>query len=208
RHRAAGSMKTTESFLNSQQDDHFWSGKRVCVTGGAGFLGYHIVKQLTALNARVRVLSLPPVANHPLFQESDIETVWGDVRDRRVVYRALDDCEVIFHTAAVVAMWGPALRQMQEVHVLGTQNVLAAARPEARIVHTSSIVGIGASRAGKMLNEESPFNLDRVRIDYVHAKRAAELLARKAAAGQHVVVTNPGCLLGPEDYPQSVMGRF
>jgi len=44
-----------------------WQGKRVCVTGGTGFLGFQIVQRLVALGARVRSLSLPPTHTHPLF---------------------------------------------------------------------------------------------------------------------------------------------
>src|SRR5262245_16477609 len=45
-------------------DARFWEGKEVCVTGGTGFLGYQIVRQLLDLGARVRVLALPPEDRH------------------------------------------------------------------------------------------------------------------------------------------------
>ncbi|HMC66163.1 MAG TPA: NAD-dependent epimerase/dehydratase family protein, partial [Gemmataceae bacterium] len=187
----------------------FWARKRVCVTGGTGFLGYHIVQQLVTLGARVRVLALPPNPEHPLLKASNVEFMRGDVRDLAVVRGAVAACDVIFHTAGVVAVWGQALQRMNSVHVEGTRNVLAAAGSDARIVHTSSVVAVGASRDGDVLNEDSPFNLNGVRIDYVQAKRAAEQLAFAAAArGRHVIVTNPGYLLGPEDHEHSVMGRF
>jgi dihydroflavonol-4-reductase len=187
----------------------FWAGKRVCVTGGTGFLGYHLVRQLCALGAEVRVLSLPPRRPHPLPQREDVSCVFADLLDRAAVRRAITGCDVVFHTAGLVALWGPALKRMYAVHVNGTQNVLAAADAGARIVHTSSIVAVGASRAVVVLTEDSPFNLDGCGIDYVYAKRVAEELALAAAAdGQDVVVVNPGYLIGPEDYELSVMGRL
>lgn len=187
----------------------FWSGQRVCVTGGTGFLGYHLVRQLLDLGADVRVLALAPSAAHPLWNEPRVQKTFGDLRDAKLVHRALSECGCIFHTAGVVAVWGEALRHMHAVHVEGTRNVLAAVPRGARVVHTSSIVAIGASRDPETLTEESAFNLSGCRVDYVHAKRAAEELALTAAArGQHVVVANPGYLLGPEDHERSVMGRF
>src|SRR5262249_27943337 len=79
----------------------------------------------------------------------------------------------------------------------------------ARIVHTSSIVAVGASRSGRVLDEESPFNLARLRVAYVQAKRGAECVAlEEAARGRQVVVVNPGYMVGPEDYEPSVMGRL
>ncbi len=186
----------------------YWNHRRVCVTGGSGFLAFHLVQQLRELGARVRVFGFAPRPDHPLHQWRDVESVVGDVLDRDAVQRAVGDCEVVFHTAGLVAVWGPALAKMHAVHVEGTRNVVASA-PHATIVHTSSIVAVGAGRRGEVLDEDSPFNLDGLPIDYVQAKRNAEQVALDAAhAGQRVIVTNPGYLLGPDDLEPSVMGRF
>jgi dihydroflavonol-4-reductase len=185
----------------------FWRGQRVCVTGGTGFLGYHLVCRLLKLGADVTVLALAPRADHPLLLRP-VKTVFGDVRDPETVRRAITGCGVVFHTAGLVATWGPALRQMHSVHVTGTEEVLRAAGA-ARVVHTSSIVAVGAPWGREPVTEDSPFRLDRLRVDYVRAKRAAEQVALEAAArGRHVVVTNPGYLVGPGDYEPSVLGRF
>jgi dihydroflavonol-4-reductase len=190
-------------------DQSFWAGKRVCVTGGTGFLGHHLVQQLLDLDARVCVLALPPRPGHPLRTQSGVECRFGDVCDGETVRQAVADCDVILHTAGTVAVWGPALERMHAIHVQGTRNILEAAPPRSRVVHTSSLVAVGASRTQKALTEEEPFNLDRLRVDYVHAKHAAEQFALDAAArGQHVVIVNPGYLVGPEDHENSVMGRF
>jgi dihydroflavonol-4-reductase len=98
---------------------------------------------------------------------------------------------------------------MHAVHLDGTRNVVAAAGPDVRIVHTSSVVAVGAGRDAAPLDEEAPFNLRDLRVAYVHAKRGAEEIALAATHhGRDVVVVNPGYLLGPEDYEGSVMGRI
>lgn len=189
-------------------DPEFWNNRRVCVTGGTGFLGWQIVQQLHALGARVRILALRPHDSHPVYQ-TNTECVWSDVRDRERARTALEDCSVVFHTAGVVGAWGRILEQMWSVHVDGTANVLAAAPPDVRIVHTSSLTTVGASRSGKVLDEDSNFRTGLMKLDYVRAKHAAEQIALGAAqSGRHVVITNPGYLVGPEDYEQSIMGRF
>ncbi|MCS7159242.1 MAG: NAD-dependent epimerase/dehydratase family protein, partial [Gemmatales bacterium] len=59
------------------------------------------------------------------------------------------------------------------------------------------------------LDEEQVFNLEHLRVPYIHAKRAAEQLAIEfARQGRWICVVNPGYLVGPEDYGPSVMGRF
>ena len=186
----------------------FWSGKTVCVTGGTGFVGFQIVRQLVAAGARVRTFALRPADTHPIFTLQSVETHFGDVRDARLVREVVTGCDVIFHTAGIVSMWGPALARMHEIHVTGTRNALEATGPDARFVQTSSVVTVGASN-GRLLVEDDPWNIPRLRVDYVQAKREAEQLALAAAArGRDVVVVNPGALIGPEDYEPSVMGRF
>jgi dihydroflavonol-4-reductase len=138
----------------------YWNGLPVCVTGGTGFLGYRVVKQLLDLGAGVIVLALPPRAGHPRLRESRAACVFGDVREPEVVRRATAGCRVVFHTAGVVAGWGPALEQMHSVHVVGTRQVLNTVCPATRVVHTSSIVTVGASRSGEVPTEDSRFNLE------------------------------------------------
>jgi len=191
------------------RDRGFWGGKQVCVTGGTGLLGYQVVRCLLDAGADVRVMALQPRGPHPVERDSRVRLIWGDVRDPFLVRHAVSGCDVIFHLAGVVAVWGPALRRMRDVHALGTKNVLELAPAAARVVATSSVVTVGATDGPELLDEESPFTLERLKIDYVHAKRAAEGVALgKAAEGRDVVVTNPGYLVGPEDFERSVMGRF
>lgn len=187
----------------------FWQSKLVAVTGGTGFLGYHLVRQLTALGAAVRVLALPPDADHPVRELAGVACYFGDLLDPLLAQQALRGCAAVFHLAGPVAVWGAALARMHRIHLEGIRTVLAATPATTRIIHTSSIVAVGANRDRQALSEDSPFELGRLRVDYVHAKRAAEEVALAAAGrGRDVVVVNPGYLVGPEDREGSVMGRM
>jgi dihydroflavonol-4-reductase len=191
-----------------QPDRRYWSGRRVCVTGGTGFLGYHLVTLLHGLGAAVRVFALPAPDGHPLSRLQGIETVWGDLLDPKAVRHAVAGCDVVFHTAGTVAVWGPALARLHAVHVTGTKNVLEVSAG-ARVVHTSSVVAVGASKRGRVFEEDNAFPLAKLRVHYVRAKRVAEEIAlERGSSGQDVVVVNPGYLVGPDDYEPSAMGRY
>jgi dihydroflavonol-4-reductase len=153
------------------------------------------------------VLTLPPPPSHPI-HALPVALIPGDVRNEGTVRRAVAGCSVVFHTAGIVAVWGPALARMWSVHEDGTRTVLTAASG-ARVVHTSSIVTIGATALGTPLGEDDPFELDRLDVPYIHSKRAAERLALDSAQqGRDVVVVNPAHLVGPEDHEASIMGRL
>jgi dihydroflavonol-4-reductase len=187
----------------------FWADKRVCVTGGSGFLGWHLLRQLLPLTAKVRILGLLPSSRQLRKLLQGLDWIVGDIRDPDLVDQALHDCDIVFHAAGPVAMGGPALRRMHEIHVLGTRQVLRALPEAARLVHTSSVLTIGACAGHEMLTEEALAGPERLNVAYIQAKRAAEDCVLQAAArGVDAVVVNPAFLIGPEDHEGSVMGNF
>src|SRR3954471_12515403 len=80
-----------------------WAGRRVLVTGGAGFVGSYLVEDLLALGAHVRVVddfSTGSVEN--LAHLDDVEIVCGDLTDRDAARAAVEGCDVVLHLAAKV----------------------------------------------------------------------------------------------------------
>src|SRR5689334_1671179 len=126
-----------------EPNPRFWAGKRVCITGGTGMLGYQIVEQLLRLRAQVRVLALPASYTHPIHSQSSVEKHFGDIRDQETVRQATAGCDVVFHTAGIVAVWRAGPDAMRSVHVDGTRNLLDLTARDVRVVHTSSIVTVG-----------------------------------------------------------------
>jgi dihydroflavonol-4-reductase len=180
----------------------FWRSRSVVVTGGTGFLGSHIVRCLQAQGARIRVFAVNAADRF----DSGVEFMAGDVRDLPAVRRALDGAEVVFHTAGNVTVSGRSQQSLASVHADGTRNVLECAPAACRIVHTSSLVAVGATVSAVPLTEGAPFSNAAAAIPYVAAKRVAEECALQS--GRDVVVTNPAFLIGPNDPEPSVMGRF
>jgi dihydroflavonol-4-reductase len=183
-----------------------WSGLPVCVVGGTGFLGWQVVQKLLTRGATVRVFALPPGADHPIHSHPEVQFIPGDIRDPAATSATLAGCRVVFQTAGPVSVGGAKAAADLDPHVAGTRTLLDHLPPGCRLIHTSSLVAVGGTRDGTPLSEDTPFPNARLRVAYVHAKREAEQLA--VASGRDVVVTNPGYLIGPEDYGGSVMGRF
>jgi len=103
---------------------------RVLVTGGAGFIGSHLVDALIREGHQVRVLdNLEPQVheNHtPSYLNRDAEYLWGDIRDRELLRQALRGIEVVFHQAACVGV-GQSMYQIEKyvsANVLGTAVLL------------------------------------------------------------------------------------
>ena len=105
--------------------------RRVLVTGGAGFIGSHLVEALVARGDVVRVLDDMSTGRRENLADcvDDVELMIGDVRDCDMVARAFEGVEGVFHEAAVASV----VRSVEQpgdicVNVLGTVNVLGAAQ--------------------------------------------------------------------------------
>jgi len=131
-------------------------GKRVLITGGAGFVGSHLADGLLAAGHSVRILDdLTPQVHtdgrRPTYLSNDVELVIGDVRDPNRVREVLRDIDIVFHFAATVGV-GQSMYEISRymsVNALGTAELLQAMldskiKPEKLVVASSmSIYGEG-----------------------------------------------------------------
>jgi UDP-glucose 4-epimerase len=114
------------------------------VTGGAGFIGSHLVEKLVTMGERVRVLDNLSFGKRANFNGLDakVEWIFGDLLDQAVVEKAMEGIRVVFHQAALrsvpFSVENPAL--VNRVNVEGTLNVFTAARDAGvkRVVYASS----------------------------------------------------------------------
>ena len=109
-------------------------GKKILITGGAGFIGAHVAKELLAHGYRVRALdSLVPQVHgperqRPQYLPSDVELIVGDIRDTETLSRALEGVDAVVHLVALVGV-GQSMYQIAEytsVNNLGTAVLLQA----------------------------------------------------------------------------------
>jgi len=92
---------------------------------------------------------------------------------------------------------------MEDVNVTGTKNVVEAVQQlrGARLVYMSSVVAVGASADGKVLNENSPYTLQKLNLGYFETKRAAEEIVIRATRrlGVDATILCPSTIYGALD---------
>jgi UDP-glucuronate 4-epimerase len=195
---------------------------RLLITGGAGFIGSHLVDRRLARGDRVVVLddfndfydpeakrrNLAPHAGNPNYR-----LVEGDIRDRALLDRlfAEEPFEAVIHLAARAGV-RPSLAQpvlYEEVNVVGTLRLLEAAvasgKPRFLFASSSSVYGVNSRLP---FSEEDP--VERPISPYAATKRGAEL---HVFAFHHLHGLNAVCLrfftvYGPRQRPEMAIARF
>lgn len=144
------------------------------VTGGAGFIGSHVVRLLASRGVRVRVLDDLSTGFEENLADVQVEFVRGDIRDEYTVDAAVSGADLVFHLAASVGNARSQLtpRRDAEVNAVGTAVVLEAARKAGvhRFVHSSSAAVFG-ELVTMPIAEDHPQNPD---SPYGVSKLAAE----------------------------------
>jgi len=176
-------------------------GGKTLVTGGAGFIGGHLVEQLLGRGDEVRVLDLA----RPPLSAGEVDFHPGSVTDPATVRQAMQGVSRVFHLAGKAGLWAADRSDHYGVNRDGTRNVLRAAEEAGveRLVHCSSEVTL-KSRLGP--EGEGPID-EAVQPgeaamcgDYCRAKWQAEQEVLAAGRrGLPVVVVNPSAPVGPGD---------
>ena len=173
---------------------------KTLVTGGAGFLGSHIIPLLLKRGDEVRVTVREGTRRDNL-EGMDVEYVRADILDRRALRRALQGVDRVFHIAGLSSLRASA-DILFRVNVRGARNIFeeSLAAGVERVVYTSSVAAVGPPDRGKVADETQDFRIGGYGIPYIHAKRGGEVEAlRMCARGLPVTIVNPGFALGAGD---------
>lgn len=180
---------------------------QVLVTGGTGFVGANLVRLLLTEGYRVRAL-VRPSSRLDNLRGLNVEIVKADLTDPQLV-DALQGCRFLFHVAAHYSLWRRDRRALFQTNVLGTRNLLAAARQAGveRTVYTSSVAAIGVGAPGIAMDERHQSPVHQLIGAYKQSKFWAEQEAKAAAqAGLDVVIVNPATPIGPWDVKPTPSG--
>ncbi|HXF85328.1 MAG TPA: SDR family NAD(P)-dependent oxidoreductase [Anaerolineales bacterium] len=192
----------------------YWNSKKVLITGAGGFIASHLVERLVQEGAQVRAfvrynsrndLGMLKWIAPEVF--SQVEIIQGDLRDNEAVRRAVRGVDTVFHLGALIAIPYSYInpREVIEVNIMGTLNVLMAARDFGirRLVHTSTSEVYGTAQYVPIdekhpLQGQSPYSASKIGAD-----RIAESFYRSFETP--LVILRPFNTFGPRQSMRAVI---
>jgi dihydroflavonol-4-reductase len=185
----------------------------VLVTGGTGFLGAYIIKELIEKGQRVRAIRRSDAL--PFFLPSNIaekvEWVQGDILDLVGLEEAMEGMDAVIHAAAKVSFAAGDRRELFHTNIEGTANVVNVAliRNIRRFVYVSSVGALGRTAHGETVTEEKKWEDNRLNTNYSISKFYGEMeVWRAIGEGLPAVIVNPSTILGYGDWNASSCAIF
>ncbi len=180
------------------------------VTGATGHIGNVLVRLLLERGEKVRAMIMPGEDPAPL-NGLDVEIIEADVLDYQSLLKAFDRMDVVYHLAGIISILPGKDHMLQAVNVIGTRNVIQAARSSGvrRLVYTSSIHALKRVPEGVLIDESVPFDIEHAISSYDSSKASASLEILNAVDhGMDAVIVCPTGVIGPYDFRRSEMGQL
>ena len=182
---------------------------KVLVTGGAGFIGSHVVDRLLADGHVPKIFDLV----HTRYSSHDgVETCVGDVADPLALAQAAQGCDAVIHLAAVADVNDVLANPLRaaSVNIIGTQHALEAARSAGvdRFVYASTVWVYGNGRSEASVDEETPPSPPS--HPYTATKLAGEMLVHSYGDlyGVGTTTVRLGIPFGPRSRDAAVVAAF
>jgi dihydroflavonol-4-reductase len=186
---------------------------RVFVTGGTGFLGAYIIRELVAKQYRVTALrrssKLPFFIPAPVLEQ--VQWVEGDILDVPGLEDAMQGCDAVVHAAAKVSFVSTDQNALYKTNIEGTSNVVNTALEKGikRLLYVSSVAVLGRSMHGATVNEGNQWADIKLDTSYARSKYHAEMeVWRAIGEGLNAVIVNPSTVLGFGDWNSSSCAIF
>ena len=170
---------------------------KVLVTGGGGFLGFHIVKQLLQRGDDVTVVG----RNHyPKVEEIGAKSITVDICNLNKLSPYFEGIEEVYHVAALAGVWGD-WKTYFKINYIGTENVVTACldKKVKRLIYTSSPSVVFDGNSQENLDESISYPKNWL-AHYPHSKMLAEKLVLESnSESLRTVALRPHLIWGPGD---------
>lgn len=185
----------------------------VLVTGGTGFVGAYVIRDLVNEGYKVKALRRKPVV--PFYIDPSVirqvEWIDCDILDTYALEEAMHHTDAVIHTAAKVSFDHRDRVELFSTNVDGTANVVNAALDKniRRFIHVSSVASLGKRVNGDVVDEESKWQENKLNTNYAVSKYYGEMeVWRGIAEGLNAVIVNPSTILGYGDWNSSSSALF
>jgi dihydroflavonol-4-reductase len=182
----------------------------VLLTGGSGFIGSTVARNLVEEGFFVRAL-VRPGSRRDHLTALGIEIVEGSITAAAAVEPALASCRYLVHVAADYRLWARDRSEIFTANVEGTRVVMEQARKAGleRVVYTSSVATVQPRPDGTPADESDFMSEDAASGAYQRSKIMAERLVREMVGqGLPAVIVNPATVIGPNDVRPTPTGRI
>lgn len=183
---------------------------KVLVTGATGHIGNVLVRSLLKNGYDVTAF----VRNKEKLNALDglsVSFAYGDVRDIESLKMAFKGIDVVFHLAGLIDIGNGNKKQMYEVNVNGTKDVVNACKEMKvkKLIYTSSVHAIPTKPKGEIITETKTFSPDLVKGTYSKTKAEATKYVLEANSKDlEVIITHPSGVIGPYEYITSNLGQL
>ncbi len=175
---------------------------RIFVTGGNGFIGSNVVRQLIDEGHQVRCL-VRETSKTERIDGLDWERFVGDVRNADTMVKGIEGCDAVIHLASPSSWNDIDSPDMADIVEGGTTNILEAALKAGspRVVYCSSVIAINGTTTNTIQDETATFTLNDPKMVYAMSKHRAEEICDRYVRdhGMDIVTVNPAEVYGPED---------
>lgn len=174
--------------------------KRVFITGANGFIGANLARKL--VSEGYDAIALLRHSNHPFIENIPIKKVLGDVTDKSSIENGLKGCDYVYHCAAKISFNRYDYKDLYNVNVLGTRNLLDIALKFniERFIYISACAVFGYSKNREEIKDEnSDYKVPPNNV-YAYTKKLAEDSVKKfCSKGLNAVIANPSTVYGEGD---------
>ncbi len=172
----------------------------ILITGGTGFIGVPLVKKLHNLGHNLKLLVRESSDITPFEELNDIEYIYGDIRDDKILYKAAENIDIIYHLAAYTKMWAKDKSVIEDTNIKGTENIAKfALEKKIKFIYISSFIALGATPINPV--DETYESEEGLYLDYAKTKfQAKKLIKEYIDNGLNAIIFYPGIVYGPRDF--------
>lgn len=178
----------------------------IFLTGGTGLLGNNIARQLSQRGDQVIALVRSTPAAE-IFADLNVELVQGSLQDQQTIQDAIDRCDGVIHSAALIHLGWQRMEESMLANRDGTAVVAEAARRRGcKMVHIGTVNTLALACGSTPSSEETPVTAATAQVPcaYVATKMASvQVVTQGIERGLDATFVHPGFMLGPWDWKPS-----